>query len=121
MNLYKLRHYAMFLFQALNEHLPGMQEAIQQGRTAFVRDMNQIDQAEGVKLIMKAADRNYYMTINGFSLGMYLNMVREDQDSKRIGALQSQITDDRYDSLFDDIWKVKILHHLVNLVQYIYT
>ena len=52
---------------------------------------------------MKAADRNYYMTINGFSLGMYLNMIREDQDSKRVGALQSQITDERYDSLFDDI------------------
>jgi len=67
MGAYKLRHFALFLFQSLNDALPGMKEAITAERTIFMRDINLIEHAEGVKLIMRAADRNYYITLNSYS------------------------------------------------------
>lgn len=83
MILYKLRHFVMFLLQSQNESISGFHEALRSGRTAFIADLDKIEHSEGVKLILRAADRHFYMEMNGYSFGMYMNMLKEDQDSGR--------------------------------------
>ena len=68
--MYKLRHFALFLFQSMN-----LQAATDHSTTTrsnvFPRDLNLIKHAEGVKLILQAADCNYYLNKLNFSKGMY--------------------------------------------------
>lgn len=80
MNLYKLRHFSMFLFQAYNESNPQIQQAFASGRTTFPRDLTAIEHWSGVSLIMRAFDRKFYTRDIGYSVGMYMNMLREEQD-----------------------------------------
>lgn len=81
MTIYKLRHFAVFLFQSMNEHLDGLREIAATGRTPFAPELSAIAHAEGVRLILRAADRTFYIHENSFSSGMYLSMLREEATS----------------------------------------
>ena len=68
--MYKLRHFALFLFQSMNlqavkEHSTTMRYSV------FPRDLDKIQHIEGVKLILQAADCSYYFNKLNFSKGMY--------------------------------------------------
>lgn len=70
----------------MNEELPSFKEAVAMGNTPFPRNLSSIDFAEGVMLVMRAADRNYFLLQRGLSFGMYLNVLREEMASGRGGA-----------------------------------
>ncbi len=76
MGLYKLRHFAVFLFQTLNEHVEGLRVVAASGTTVFAPSLNVIVHSEGVRLIMRAADKLYFQERHGFSQGMYLSMLK---------------------------------------------
>lgn len=102
MSTYKLRHFATFLFQMMNQGVKGLPEIFASARGPYLGSLDTIAHAEGVKLILSVVDQFYYLDMNGYSLGMYLTMLREE--TGRPGALMqpraAQATS--YDPLFDD-------------------
>lgn len=102
--MYKLRHFSLFLFQAQNwDRLPALRELAASGRSPFMKDLQSIEHAEGVQLIIKSADSHYYIESNLFSKGMYLNMLKEDEVNGRgCKYLQASEEEERYDALFDE-------------------
>jgi hypothetical protein len=72
MKIYKMRHFAIFLFQSLNEHVDGLKEFAATGRTPFVPNLSAIEHSLGVSLILRAAERAFFLQESSFSQGMYL-------------------------------------------------
>jgi hypothetical protein len=68
----------VFLFQSLNEHVEGLRDFANTGVTPFAPNLSAITFADGVRLILRAADRVYYIQENAFSQGMYLSMLKEE-------------------------------------------
>lgn len=62
----------------MNEHVKGFKEFASSGESCFVPNLSAIAHAEGVRLIMRAADRLYYIQENTLSSGMYLHMLRQE-------------------------------------------
>jgi hypothetical protein len=61
MSVYKLRHFAVLLFQTLNEHVEGLRHFAASGRSEmFAGDLSKIPHAQGVRLILRATDKLYY-------------------------------------------------------------
>jgi len=64
MSVYKLRHFAVFLFQSLNGHVDGLKEFAATGRSPFVEDLLTIPHSKGVLLILRAAERVFFIEEN---------------------------------------------------------
>ena len=60
---------------------------------------------EGMKLIIQCADRYYYIFKAEYSVGMYINMKKEeDEQTNRFGTFPAAFTNGQlFDDLFDDI------------------
>jgi hypothetical protein len=80
--VYKLRHFAVFLFQTLNDHVEGLREFASTGRTLFASNLSAVPHSEGVKLLLRAAERTFFMEENYFSQGMYLQMLKETASAR---------------------------------------
>lgn len=83
--MYKLRHFIIFLLQSLNEMSSGLKEAIATGNSPFPPDLKKLDHANGVALLMRMADREFYLSRQGLSQGMYINVLKEELSQFRGG------------------------------------
>ena len=62
----------------MNEQCIGFREVALTGRSPFIPDLDTMVLPEGMKLIMRTIDRNYYINVLKYSLGMYFTMLREE-------------------------------------------
>ena len=84
MTLYKLRHFATFLFQLMNENDSHARDAILRashspaGTQLFMPINEQLRHYQGLRLIIQCFDRFFYVAKNDFSIGMYINQKEEE-------------------------------------------
>jgi hypothetical protein len=58
----------------------------------------------GISLLLRKADRDFYLSEGSISFGMYLGILREEISQGRGGTqLKLQLEAEQYDILFDDI------------------
>lgn len=104
MTTFRLRHFLTFLFHSRNEHVVGFREFAASAKSCFVPDLSSIVYSEGVRLILRAADRLFYIQENAFSEGMYLHMLKQEIADSKVGPfMREQIEAEIFDPLFDDL------------------
>jgi len=64
--------------QSLNEEVTSFKEAVATGESPFPPSLSQIEHSKGVLLLMRKADRDFYLNSGTISFGMYLGILREE-------------------------------------------